>query len=136
MINKMMVKSPIIFKRSRWLEVDVWEWVLSKSGSLVGSVVMAHVDDVMEWTPGDDGGFLVPEPFAGHSWQVSVVHVWNSGGDFCSWNDSVQVGNLSSVSGRLLDGVVSFQQIVPVGVSGSEDFNGVDLNEEKSTWEA
>ncbi len=101
-----MQKSPI-FKWWSRLEINIWEWVLSESGSLVGSVVMAHVDDVVERSPSDNGSFLVPEPFGCNSWDVGVIHVWNSWGDFCSWNDSVKVWNLTGVSDRMLHWVVS-----------------------------
>ena len=115
------------FKWSSRLEVNIWEWVLSKGGSLVGSVVVAHVDDVVQGSPSDNCSLLVPVPLGGYSWEVGVIHVWDSGGNFCSWNHSVEVWHLLSVSWRLLNWVVSLQKVVPVGVSGSEDFNWVDL---------
>lgn len=88
---------------------------------------MAHIDDVVKRSPSSNCGFLVPEPFCCNSCQVSIIHMWNSCGDFCSWNDSVQIWNLTGVSCRLLSWIISFQKIIPVCISRSENFNGVDL---------
>lgn len=53
--------------------------VLAEGGSLVSSHVVANTNGVMEWSPGKDGGFLIPEVLGSSVLEVVRVHVGNSG---------------------------------------------------------
>ena len=88
---------------------------------------MAHVNDIVERSPGSDSGFLVPEPLGSYSGNVSVVHMRDSGSDFCPWNDPIEISHLPGISRRLLHWIIPLQQIIPIRIPSPEHFNRVHL---------
>lgn len=95
----------------------------SQSTSSNGSIVVTESHKMASGAPSDGRDISIEEPVSGNSRQVLLFNVGDSGGDFRSGDNSVEVQEL--VSDGLSDIVTSFvlQQFVVKSVLSSEDFN-------------
>lgn len=55
------------------------------------------------------------------------IHVGNSGGNFSSVDNPTQVSSLVGNSIRVFHWTLSFQELIPIGVSSSEHFSSLDI---------
>ena len=83
---------------------------------------------IVERSPCIDSCVHIPEPFTSNVLEIVCIHVRNTGGHFSAGYQAIQVGGLSGQSLGGFHGAVSFQQLDPVSISGSEEFGLVDLH--------
>ena len=63
--------------------------VLTKGGSLEGTIVVGVADSSVEVAVSSHSRFLIVEPLAGNLLQVSRGHVTNSGGGLSAIDDAI-----------------------------------------------
>lgn len=107
--------------------------VLAKCGSLILSHVVTIQHDIMERPPSKYWGFLIPEPLGSNTLEVVAIHVGDSGGNFSSGDEPIQVGSLGGISNWFFGGVISLEEFIPVAISCSENFSSLNLSYRKCT---
>ena len=108
--------------------------ILTESAAFVGPIHMRLRHHMVERSPRGYRNFLIPEPFRGHLADICRIHMRNPCRNFRTRNHPIQIRNLNRVRPRHVEGIVPFEQLIPVTVASTVDFHWVDLNLYRRTY--